>query len=258
MEEQSQLSYIDAVSLIEGQHKKMYLIKTKEFFLGRLKNISETDYEGKGLCYYYLLKIDLQRALTTETETQKHLFSNMLTNFRQQEKNIISSYNTKKELISKMQLIAFYKLMEGYFGAIEYLFDQHDAVDLVERSYQNKMDFRKSRFFVEKRYTKWLEYILLKISCNYGNSFSRWGLTGLFFIFSFAIIYFLSDPAREIIIQKSGSIFDYLYFSIVTFTTLGYGDITPLTGIQKFFCGIEVFLGYIQLGLFVTLIQKKF
>lgn len=49
--------------------------------------------------------------------------------------------------------------------------------------------------------------------------------------------------------------YDSLYFSIVTFTTLGYGDLTPHTDI-RFFAGIEALLGYIMLGLLITVIIK--
>lgn len=35
-----------------------------------------------------------------------------------------------------------------------------------------------------------------------------------------------------------------IYWAIVTLTTVGYGDITPLTGLGKFFSGIVMILGY--------------
>jgi hypothetical protein len=250
-------TFVEAVSIIEGQQLKEHLIKAREFFHARLNSLIETDNEGKGICYYYLLKIDLQRGLTTETEAQRRLFKNMIECFNLRKKEIITEYKQKKDLLTKMQLVAFYKIMEGYFGAIESLFDQHDAIDLVEKSYETKMNFRKDRFLHEKKIVKWVEYTILNLTCRYGNSFGRWGFTGLFFIVLFACLYAIVDPTQQMILVKGAHFYDYFYFSVVTFTTLGYGDITPLTGLQKLFCSIEVFLGYIQLGLFLTLIQKK-
>ncbi len=49
---------------------------------------------------------------------------------------------------------------------------------------------------------------------------------------------------------------DCLYFSVVTFTTLGYGDLTPL-GLSRIFAACEAFTGSFSLALFVVLFVKK-
>lgn len=46
---------------------------------------------------------------------------------------------------------------------------------------------------------------------------------------------------------------DYLYFSIVTFTTLGYGDFRPSEAARPF-AAMEALLGYVMLGLFVSVL----
>ncbi len=50
--------------------------------------------------------------------------------------------------------------------------------------------------------------------------------------------------------------FQSLYFSIVTFTTVGYGDLTPV-GITRLFAAIEAFVGSFTLALFVVVFVKK-
>lgn len=47
-----------------------------------------------------------------------------------------------------------------------------------------------------------------------------------------------------------------LYYSIVTFTTLGYGDITP-TGLSRVLAAIEALFGSFTLALFVVVFVKK-
>ncbi|OED43702.1 hypothetical protein ACH42_09410 [Endozoicomonas sp. (ex Bugula neritina AB1)] len=49
---------------------------------------------------------------------------------------------------------------------------------------------------------------------------------------------------------------DCLYFSVVTFTTLGYGDLTPF-GWSRVVAAIEAFTGSFSLALFVVLFVKK-
>ncbi|WP_082793216.1 potassium channel family protein [Collimonas pratensis] len=43
-----------------------------------------------------------------------------------------------------------------------------------------------------------------------------------------------------------------IYFSAVTFTTLGYGDIWPTTTTLKMLCGSEAILGAFNMGLVVA------
>ena len=49
---------------------------------------------------------------------------------------------------------------------------------------------------------------------------------------------------------------DYLYFSVVTFTSLGYGDISPV-GIGKLVASIEVFSGLITVAIFVGKVASE-
>ena len=50
-----------------------------------------------------------------------------------------------------------------------------------------------------------------------------------------------------------------LYFSVVTFTTLGYGDLVPVgpVGPSRVIAAIEAFTGSFTLALFVVVFVKK-
>ena len=45
-------------------------------------------------------------------------------------------------------------------------------------------------------------------------------------------------------------------YSVVTFTTLGYGDFTPV-GLSRIFAAFEAFTGSFTLALFVVVFVKK-
>ena len=64
------------------------------------------------------------------------------------------------------------------------------------------------------------------------------------------------NSAGEFIRETTG--FTPYYFSIVTFTTLGFGDITPLNLAGEIWLAIEVVLGYIMLGGLISIFANKF
>ncbi|MBN1872296.1 MAG: two pore domain potassium channel family protein, partial [Candidatus Omnitrophica bacterium] len=52
---------------------------------------------------------------------------------------------------------------------------------------------------------------------------------------------------------------DYVYYSIVTFTTLGYGDIVPKPTVgARLLAGSEAFIGAFMIGLFVFTLSRKY
>jgi hypothetical protein len=61
------------------------------------------------------------------------------------------------------------------------------------------------------------------------------------------------DAARRGFPSKISSNYGrMLYLSVVTITTLGYGDIVPITSLARFFTGIEALGGIVLIGLFLN------
>jgi hypothetical protein len=58
--------------------------------------------------------------------------------------------------------------------------------------------------------------------------------------------------------NKELSGYDFIYFSAVTITTLGYGDIYPNNDFLKFIVNFESILGILLIGLFLNSIWHKF
>jgi voltage-gated potassium channel Kch len=48
-----------------------------------------------------------------------------------------------------------------------------------------------------------------------------------------------------------------LYFSVVTFTTLGYGDIRPIGTTARFLAGLESFVGALMVALVVFVLGRR-
>ena len=49
----------------------------------------------------------------------------------------------------------------------------------------------------------------------------------------------------------------YIYYSVVTFTTLGFGDIVPQTSKAAWWVMAEVILGYTRLGGLISIMATK-
>ena len=94
--------------------------------------------------------------------------------------------------------------------------------------------------------------LFLKYTCDYGRSIYRWLLCVLTVLLFFGLAYWLIPET----INKKGFV-NSMYFSFITFTTLGYGDIVPISILGKILVIIEVFLGYVMGGLLVAILARK-
>ena len=61
------------------------------------------------------------------------------------------------------------------------------------------------------------------------------------------LILYLIDPASFNVPQGQMDLWTFEYFSFVTISTLGYGDITPLTKVAKAFSMLEAIVGQLYL-----------
>ena len=71
--------------------------------------------------------------------------------------------------------------------------------------------------------------------------------------FSFAVIY----AGLHLLGNQPTSIFDYIYFSIVTSTTIGYGDLHPINDLGKLFVCIQAVVVVAFIVLFLNFFGSK-
>jgi hypothetical protein len=112
-----------------------------------------------------------------------------------------------------------------------------------------------------KRWWKKTWFRIWGISCNYGRSFWMWlgWAFGIALLFGFLYSTFneafnyAGHPFEEV------SSFMPFYYSIVTFTTLGFGDITPCHDCwwAQAIVTLEVTFGYIMLGGLISIFANK-
>jgi inward rectifier potassium channel len=84
------------------------------------------------------------------------------------------------------------------------------------------------------------------------------GAVFVFIVFNaaFAVLYWIGDqPVSNI---PAGDYLDYLYFSIETLSTAGYGDMHPQTHYGHFVSAVELFTGIFSMSLMTGLIFARF
>ncbi len=113
---------------------------------------------------------------------------------------------------------------------------------------------------------------LWRWSSDYGRNLGLWAFWSLFFAFLFAIAYLpypswmpewmqmLSPQFHQSTGQFSGeplTFWNSFYFSIVTFTTLGFGDVVADNATARLLVTLEVIFGYLMLGGLISIFANK-
>jgi len=122
--------------------------------------------------------------------------------------------------------------------------------------YYREMEMRRIRTKV-KGGRLWLEFY--RLLAGYGEKPARTLLSSFFTIVLFAFVYWALgclDYAAENIGHFEEFIYS-LYFSFVTFTTLGIGDIKPLTHTGRLLICCEAVIGAFLIALFVVVFARK-
>jgi len=97
---------------------------------------------------------------------------------------------------------------------------------------------------------------LLLTDC--GRSMSRVVVWSALFISLFSVAYYLLGEAAFAMNDGLGwTLFTTTYYSVVTFTTLGFGDITPSTQLAAGVVMVEVIVGYLMLGILISILATK-
>jgi len=122
--------------------------------------------------------------------------------------------------------------------------------------------YRTRRFIVDQNYLhefkkqgthyEWV-YFVWWLTSDCGRSLFRWLLVITVQILCFAALYSFLDLE----FTSGQNWFSNIYFSIVTSTALGYGDIIPISPLAQVVAMAQVLLGYVMLGGFLSILTNK-
>ncbi len=172
--------------------------------------------------------------------------------------------------------------VEGFVEVEDCRFNSHRAAEVLYRlariSWERNGDFeradryyylemvakRNSRLGGRRRGVKKLflkleavfEWLFADLTCKYGTDWKRPILIWLAAVnLFFPLLFFLTKSVEGI--SSTMGILDYEYFSIVTATTLGYGDYHPI-GVGRVIASVEALFGMFMWAVFLTVFARKY
>lgn len=100
---------------------------------------------------------------------------------------------------------------------------------------------------------KWIHNVWW-VTSDCGRSLGRWTVVIGLVALLFAGLYWAAGV--DVGVHDPGPL-THLYYSVVTLTSLGYGDITPTSGLGQILVIIEVCVGYMMLGGLISILANK-
>ena len=239
----------------DADFKLKYLIKginllKLKVFSG--KKISINVMNGKG-------KISFKRAYLENIYLDIELVECVLIDFTDTlfrntkvEKDKIKNHilQEKEKKFSKAKEI--YLLLKNNFHSIGQYEDESWA-------YKKEKDMERKSNCHFKTLHKWLWSCFLNGIFGYGIQPSKVIMSAILIITLFSFLFMNPGISNIVGIEEitSNNFFDCLYFSTITFTTLGYGDFRPLEGLGRFLAGSEAFIGAFMMALFVYTFARR-
>lgn len=163
-----------------------------------------------------------------------------------------TNFISKKEFYAKVKIL--YSSIGRYADAGEYYFKEkvYEMLTQLEphksfrEEWVQKNIFQKI-FFGANCYFLFFINFLNYLVWGFGEKPFRCLLASLFVIMLSTVVFLFNSSS-----VTQGDFLNSLYFSIVTFVTLGYGDIAQKTPFLKIFSSIEAISGMVLMGLFLA------
>lgn len=130
--------------------------------------------------------------------------------------------------------------------------------DAVFKRYAQDQDFLETFKETQPGWFYKPLYYLWEILSDCGQSIALWILWSVVIAVGFAVIFAsLGIKSFNPMLLDFYDFNTLIYYSVVTFTTLGFGDITPATPIAARWVMAEVITGYIMLGGLISIFATK-
>ena len=176
---------------------------------------------------------------------------------------IIKNGRIKPEFIYKGEHTSLYKASNEVYNNLYNFYIANGRLDQAAHAhYRRGETHRKLRWWGKKRRRSIFDYLVLKGLTGYGDRLGRPVRFSGFIIILFAVFFWLCDGIVKNVngITVKPDMFDYLYHSITTFTSLGYSNIQPNLAsghIPQLLVAVESGLGVTMIALMIFVITYQ-
>jgi len=257
---------LDDINLVNRGSRSGYQCRDVDFYRA---DLSDAHFFGLDLRGSSLMKASLRGAnLHCARLEQCNLLGTDLTRTRlenvdwgeelEQEKRAIEALKQKQN----KQAIGYFQEAEEVARTVRKQCEKEGLFETAGMFFKKEMIFR--RYQMPRYSLKRIISRMVDLFCGYGESPMRVVLFSMFLIWICSVAYFFlgTTATNTYTVQEHGFLAHFLefanavYFSVVTFTTLGYGDISPV-GFARFVAAFEAFVGSFTMALFVVVFVKK-
>lgn len=150
-------------------------------------------------------------------------------------------------------------------GRLKYMITGYALVDLLAifpfhffmhaQFLQNTTVVRIARLVKLARYIKSFKLIAKVVRAKRDLLLSTLSIIAFLLVITSTLVYYTENPGQP---DKFSSILATMYWGIITFTSTGYGDVVPLTGLGKFLAGVMSTLGMLLFALPASILASGF
>jgi hypothetical protein len=248
-------------------HSELYKADLTEAFLTGVDfssaYLAEANFKGADLRGTNLQKVDLTGADLTEADLSKSDLTGA--DLTDANINLANFSYANLALTNQMGLRnGNFHSMRGHYLGIRGLDSCYgNAIFVRDAQDQDYLDTMEHNIAQEpsprkRRMMKFLFSFWKRI--DYGRSLTKPFLYAIILSALFGVIYLFDMKLNWGLMDYSGSAQSWItpfYYSIVTYTTLGFGDITPQHWLGEIIVVVEVILGYTTLGLILSILANR-
>lgn len=206
--------------------------------------LNDANFENARLTMANFTDADLERADLTNTNLTDAIFENAK----------ICGANFKNALVANIE----YKRNSLHDKCAATKVERSRGNPIFRRDVEDQQYIDALKFRAQKTVSGRMLFRIWAF-IDYGRSMQRvaWGATILSMLFG--LIFYLSRWMGWGLLNYEGSADSWLtpfYYSVITYTTLGFGDVTPANWVGEVVVVVEVILGYLTLGLLLAVLAN--